>query len=92
MPYAVDGSACCALPSDHRPKIQPMIIAFLAGEFRRQPALGDSTVILYFNLKVCAVAEISLTFDTNLNVSLNVNHTAQRLLSKWPHTGLHQIV
>ena len=33
----------CALPSDHRPKIQPVIATFSAGEFRRQPALSDNT-------------------------------------------------
>ena len=39
-------SACCALPSDRQPKIQPAIATFSAGEFRRQPALSDNTAII----------------------------------------------
>ena len=41
--YVVGGSAHCALPSDHQPKIQPVIAALLAGEFHRQLALSDNT-------------------------------------------------
>ena len=40
-------SACCALPSDLQPKIQPAIATFSAGEFRRQPALSDNTKVAY---------------------------------------------
>ena len=40
--YIVGGSAHYALPSNCQPKIQPVIAAFLAGEFRRQPVLSDN--------------------------------------------------
>ena len=40
-------SACCALPSDRQPKLQPPIATFSAGEFRRQPALSDNTVVMF---------------------------------------------
>ena len=39
-------SAHCALPSDRQPKLQPAIVTFSAGEFRRQPALSDNTGII----------------------------------------------
>ena len=51
VPFAVKESACCALPCAHRPKIQPVITAFLAGEFRRQPALSNIAAMGMF-LKV----------------------------------------
>ena len=39
-----EGLKCpLCLLSHHRPKIQPLIAAFSAGEFRRQPALSDNT-------------------------------------------------
>ena len=47
LPCVVGGSACCALPSDHRPKIQPVIAFFSAGEFRQQPAVSDNTEYIY---------------------------------------------
>ena len=43
MANAVGESACCALPSDCQAKIQPVIAAFLAGEFDPQPAFCDNT-------------------------------------------------
>ena len=42
-PYAVGGSAHCALPSDQWPKIQPAIAAFTAEEFCQWPALSNNT-------------------------------------------------
>ena len=49
MPYTVRESASCALPSDHWPKIQPVITAFSAGEFCRQLALSNNTGFNYYN-------------------------------------------
>ena len=47
-PYAVSGCACCALPSNRRPKIQPVITTFSAGEFCWQLALSNNIVHWYF--------------------------------------------
>jgi len=37
-------TACCPLPSDYPPIIQPATTSFSAGEFHQQPALSDNTV------------------------------------------------